>query len=75
MAASIVQPRLAISYRTTWSVAQIILEHFSHAKEAPTFTIRAIPDTQDVMIWMSKRTFEWLRRGLELDPRAHKEEQ
>lgn len=71
MAASIVQPKLVIHYRTTWSAAKIILEHFARAEEAPTFTIRAIPDTQDVMIWMSKRTFDWLRRVLELDPRAH----
>lgn len=68
--AKIVQPRLGIEYATTWEVAQIVLEHLSHAPDAPTFTIRR-GEGEAVHFWFSKRTFDWLREVLNLDPRAH----
>jgi hypothetical protein len=73
MVQKMVQPRLGIEYPTTWPVAQMILIHFASAKESPTFTIRQ-GDGDAVTLWMSKRTYDWLKRVLAMDPRAHKED-
>jgi hypothetical protein len=73
MVQKIVQPRLIVEIPpVSWGTGQIILEHLMNAKEPPTFTMSRVDD--GVKFWFSKRTYDWLKRVLAMDPRAHKED-